>query len=177
VKPAHNQRLFRLAASSAIAPVSKYSPRREQNSQFDIALAVILAGYAFESYNEPSVGKVAMGLDSTKITFTSADFIRRAFAGVLLLSLNKGTFKADAIEEEQLLEKMVTGADPDPYVSISVVEPGARRVLDAARSSDKVEGYWHIYTNIYNIHTHACYFLRPLPRFRYAMQITATRCR
>jgi hypothetical protein len=141
VKAAHNQRSCRTAATSVTdittTPTSTYPPSFSQKSEFDIAFAVILAGYAFESYNEPPVGKVAMGLDNTKISFTSADFIRRAFAGVILLSLNKGIFEADAFQEEQLMEKMVTGADPDPYVCISVIEPGERRVLDA-RSSEKV---------------------------------------
>jgi hypothetical protein len=53
--------------------------------KFDISLAVILAGYSFEAYNEPSsLGKVAYGLDGTNITFTSSEFVQRVFSGACI---------------------------------------------------------------------------------------------
>jgi len=63
--------------------------------KFDVFLAVALAGYSFQSYNEaPVTGKKAYGPDGTIITFTSPELIRLAFSGVLLKD-----FKTRRIEQ------------------------------------------------------------------------------
>ena len=108
--------------------------------KFDLPLAVILAGYSFQAYNDPSAGKVAYGIDGTNITFCSLDYVKRIFAGALLVDLNQGSFVG--LKEEQFVERVLTGSNPDPRVVISVVEApntaGARaRVLDSARSSHR----------------------------------------
>ena len=44
--------------------------------KFDLPLAVILGGYAFQAYNDPTAGKVAYGIDGTNITFCSLDYVK-----------------------------------------------------------------------------------------------------
>ena len=108
--------------------------------KFDLPLAVILAGYSFQAYNDPTAGKVAYGIDGTNITFCSLDYVKKIFAGALLVDLNQGSFVG--LKEEQFVERVLTGSNPDPRVVFSVVEApntaGARaRVLDSARSSHR----------------------------------------
>jgi hypothetical protein len=67
--------------ASALAPLS-----------FDLTTATILAGYAFEAYNEPTLGKRALGADGTEVLFTSAEFIRQVFEGVLLVTVKQVQF-------------------------------------------------------------------------------------
>ena len=98
-----------------------------------MTLAVILAGYSFQAYLDPPAGKVAYGVDGTDVTFCSADYVKRVFAGALLVDLVRGQFTGAA--EDSLLERVLTGSDPDPRVVLSVVEApttaGSRaRVLD-----------------------------------------------
>jgi hypothetical protein len=101
--------------------------------KFDISLAVILAGYSFEAYNEPSsLGKLAYGLDGTNITFTSSEFVQRVFSGALVVTLRQGSFKG---KEEGFLEKMMTGGNPDPYVIISVLEDEETSAIKTALSN------------------------------------------
>jgi C2 domain len=109
------------------------------SSSFDLKLAVILAGYSFEAYNEPSVGKVAYGLDGTHITFTSSEYIRRLFSGALVVNLRRGEVRG---KQDELAERIISGEDPDPYVVMSVLEapstPRTRsRIIDSAQSKYK----------------------------------------
>jgi len=136
--PWHRQRrpqprlrhLHRLALGLETGPTAAGGA---SSSSFDMTLAVILAGYSFQAYLDPPAGKVAYGVDGTDITFCSADYVKRVFAGALLVDLVRGQFTG--AKEDSLLERVLTGAEPDPRVVVSVVEApttaGARaRVLD-----------------------------------------------
>lgn len=97
-----------------------------------------MAAYAFEVYNEPIVGKPALGLDNTEVFFTSLPHIRRAFSGAIVLTIK--TLKLQRSEEEQLLERLVSGNKPDPFVIATIYEnyspnPKLNRILDSIRSS------------------------------------------
>ena len=108
VRPVANSRLPALKSQADRPP------------KFDLFLAVALAGYSFQSYNEaPVTGKKAYGPDGTIITFTSPELINLAFSGVLLGTLRRGEFNKLQFEE-QLLERLVTGDEPDSYVRIAL---------------------------------------------------------
>eukprot|EP01041_Mallomonas_annulata_P008169 gene8169-16790_t len=119
--------------SSTTSIVENLDTFSDSGSKFDIATAVILAAYAFESYNEPSIGKVSKGTDGCDITFMSSDFIRSFFNGVVMITLRKGKL---IFKEDQLLERMATGAHPDPYV-IMTLQDGTERQVDNVVSSVK----------------------------------------
>lgn len=102
--------------------------------RFSFFTAVVLAAYAFESYNDPSIGKIAKGVDGTEITFTSSEFIRDFFSGVVMVTIQNA--KIDK-KEEELLERLATGEFSDPYVAM-VLEDGEHRFLDSAKTTVKV---------------------------------------
>ena len=130
----------RCRASSSSLPTTDTVRTSTTDIKFDLSLAIILAGYAFQSYNDPPAGKVAYGIDGTNMTFCSADYVKRIFSGALLVDLIQGSFVG--AKEEQFMERVLTGSNPDPRVVISVVEAptsaSARaRVFDSARSQYK----------------------------------------
>ena len=97
---------------------------------FDLSTATILAGYAFEAYNEPEVRKRAVGSDGTCVVFTSSEFIQSCFEGVLLVGAVNCTLKP-AQAEQPLLDQLATGALPDPFLRLTVLDgPGDGRVED-----------------------------------------------
>ena len=116
--------------------VTRQTPE-EKDPTFDLPLAVILAGYSFEAYNEPPIGKVAIGSDGTRITFSSSDFIRNFFTGVVMITLDKGEVSKDNQKEIGLLETISSGDLVDPYVIITVQENDKTRVIDSVTSSIK----------------------------------------
>lgn len=73
------------------------------------------------------------------------------YVGVVFLTLVRGEFKN--IREDQLIERVVTGDDPDPYVIISAEEPGSARVLDSCISTEKVYflAFLLIYSTFYKL--------------------------
>ena len=107
------------------------------NDKFDLPLAVILGGYSFEAYNEPPLGKVATGTDGTRIIFTSSEFIRHIFTGVVMITLERGEVSKENQKEEGLLELISSGDLVDPYVIITVQENDKTRVIDSSTSSIK----------------------------------------
>lgn len=115
----------------------------EPDIRFDLTTSTLLAAYAFDAYNEPRTGKeVAMGLDATRMTFTSTEFIKIAFQGVALVTIGKLSLNDKAIGEEGILESMFSGADPDPYIVVSVVEQSLKgvdggRIIDSSRTEFK----------------------------------------
>jgi hypothetical protein len=110
---------------------------------FDICTATVLAGFAFDAYNEPGVGKVAKGEDQTVITFTSSAFIWQVFEGVIFVTLRAAQIKEGWQSQQQILEKVATGGLPDPYVNLAVLDSEVPamtvwdRVIDTAQSSTK----------------------------------------
>ena len=53
----------------------------KEDYAFDLQLALLLAGFSFEAYNERTIGKKTIGLDNTVVNFTSSSFIRSIFSG------------------------------------------------------------------------------------------------
>ena len=97
-------------------------PLLGMSSSFDVELAVALGGYSFEVYNEPGIGKIAAGLDGTTISFHDTSFIRTATSGVILGTLQSATFDKSKVKEEQLMERLLTGSDPDPFFTIHSID-------------------------------------------------------
>lgn len=64
----------------------------DERPRFDINLAVILAGFAFESYNTPSDKEKTYEMDpfGCKTIFLSEEFLREVYDGQLLIHLTKG---------------------------------------------------------------------------------------
>ena len=77
---------------------------------FDLPTATILAGYAFEAYNEPSVGKRAVGGDGTVVVFTSPKLIRRVFQGVLQVTVGGARINRGWQARQRLLERVPSPA-------------------------------------------------------------------
>ncbi|KAJ1430636.1 hypothetical protein B484DRAFT_479146 [Ochromonadaceae sp. CCMP2298] len=107
--------------------------RNPECEQFDLVTSLLLAGYAFEAYNEPPIGKLSLRSD-VKTTYTSAEYTGSLFDGVLLLTLSKGSIK---YENSAVMERLLTGNDADPYVILSSHHSsgGVRADVDSVRSS------------------------------------------
>ena len=71
--------LLTLAQALALRPALARPLLSESQQPFDKQLATALAGYAFDVYNDPPVGKVSRGSDGTEVRFTSADYVGRIF--------------------------------------------------------------------------------------------------
>ena len=111
------------------------SEKGHLSANFDIFAAVTLAGYAFEAYNYPKTGKFARGADGTAVMFTSTEYIRKCFQGVLLLTVINGNLSKD-VNEEEFMEKMLSGENPDPYVVINISDADTcnQRIFDEMRT-------------------------------------------
>ncbi|KAL3329197.1 hypothetical protein AABB24_036344, partial [Solanum stoloniferum] len=81
-------------ASGEILPLSSAQKEEETNARplFDINLAVILAGFAFEAYTSPpdNVGKLEVDAANCKTIFLSESFVREIYDGQLFVKLKKG---------------------------------------------------------------------------------------
>ncbi|KAK4732673.1 hypothetical protein R3W88_025661 [Solanum pinnatisectum] len=81
-------------ASGEILPLSSAQKEEETNERplFDINLAVILAGFAFEAYTSPpdNVGKLEVDVANCKTIFLSESFVREIYDGQLFVKLKKG---------------------------------------------------------------------------------------
>ncbi|KAJ1461286.1 hypothetical protein M885DRAFT_507178 [Pelagophyceae sp. CCMP2097] len=94
-------------------------PLTELDPQFEFGEAVLAAGFAFESYNAPSGARWERGADGCDVAFSSAEFVRACYGGALLVKV----VKAKGLRSEQILsEAALTGAAPDPYVLLAMVE-------------------------------------------------------
>ncbi|TMW94736.1 hypothetical protein EJD97_009866 [Solanum chilense] len=80
--------------SGEILPLSSAQKEKETNERppFDINLAVILAGFAFEAYTSPpdNVGKLEVDAANCKTIFLSESFVREIYDGQLFIKLKKG---------------------------------------------------------------------------------------
>ncbi|KAH9650569.1 C2 domain-containing protein [Citrus sinensis] len=65
---------------------------QDERPPFDINLAVILAGFAFEAYTTPSesVGRKEVDAAGCKIVYLSESFVREIYDGQLFIKLKKG---------------------------------------------------------------------------------------
>ncbi|KAM3326937.1 hypothetical protein P3S67_002063 [Capsicum chacoense] len=82
-------------ASGEILPLSsaqKEEIESEERPPFDINLAVILAGFAFEAYTSPpdKVGRQEVDAANCKTIFLSEPFVREIYDGQLFIKLKKG---------------------------------------------------------------------------------------
>ncbi|XP_006340898.1 uncharacterized protein [Solanum tuberosum] len=81
-------------ASGELLPLSSAQKEKETNERppFDINLAVILAGFAFEAYTSPpdNVGKLEVDAANCKTIFLSESFVREIYDGQLFVKLKKG---------------------------------------------------------------------------------------
>ncbi|PIN14469.1 Triacylglycerol lipase [Handroanthus impetiginosus] len=82
------------ASSSSSAEIEKSGSRdiEDERPPFDINLAVILAGFAFEAYTTPpeKVGKREMDAAKCQTVFLSESFLREIYDGQLFVKLKKG---------------------------------------------------------------------------------------
>lgn len=124
--------------SSEVQSIIKYKQDKE-SKDFDLQLALLLAGFSFEAYNERIVGKRTLGLDNTVINFTSSSFIRSIFSAVLLLTLRRGQLQPSVAKEEQLAERIATGAEADPYITIHIQEDGSKIFDSPLESKSKTQ--------------------------------------
>lgn len=101
---------------------------------FEKSTAAILAGYAFDAYNEPGIGKVSHGIDSTDIIYTSTEFVRDVYDGLVMIFLRNGTFN---VWESQLSEIILTGIQPDPFLRLTLKERLSNTTIDSVQTDVK----------------------------------------
>ncbi|GFP96183.1 synaptotagmin-3 [Phtheirospermum japonicum] len=79
-------------SSDSAAEIEKKSVSREIRPPFDINLAVVLAGFAFEAYTTPpeKVGNREMDAAKCQTVFLSESFLREIYDGQLFVKLKKG---------------------------------------------------------------------------------------
>ncbi|KAL9286685.1 putative feruloyl esterase [Arabidopsis thaliana] len=67
-------------------------PEKDERSPFDINLAVILAGFAFESYASPpeNIGKREVNAAGCNTLYLSESFVREIYDGQLFIKLKRG---------------------------------------------------------------------------------------
>ena len=123
----------------------EYSLITPNIGKFDCVTAVILAGYAFDLYNRPRIGKSSIGADGTAVTFLSTEYLKQTFKGALLITLERGKL-LDEVKEGELIERLISGEFPDPYAEITINESKlhsssasyTERILEVFRSTAKV---------------------------------------
>lgn len=93
-------------------PQSSHAPLRDMRDQFDLPLAVVLAGCAFEAYLEPQGGEgfQQRTVGGPAITYTDKSFLTDIYSGVLEVTVKRAS--------------NLRPADPngssDPYAVVSV---------------------------------------------------------
>lgn len=99
--------------------------------RFDINLAVILAGFAFEAYTTPpeNVGKLEVDGANCKTVFLSQSFIREIYDGQVFIKLKKGLN----------LPAMDPWGTSDPYVVLQLDS----QVLKSTTKWGKKEPMWN----------------------------------
>lgn len=104
--------------------------------KFDVFQASALAGYAFESYNAPQGARWERGADGCDVAFSSADFVRTAYAGAVVVRV----LRANGLRREQrdLTEIAMTGGQSDPYVTMAVVESSEGTLMERAGNATDV---------------------------------------
>lgn len=126
------------AMRNKLLPLSAEKIQNSDNLSFDVDLALALGAHAFDVYNDPSVGegKKCIGLDDTTITYSSSDFVKRSFQGLLIGTLKKGQFRS--VTEGELTESIVSGGDPDAYIKMHIEEDeDPFRILESYTSKVK----------------------------------------
>lgn len=132
------QRMSTTDSTSLIELDDAASLMHAELNEFDIELALVLGAYSFDVYKDPSISKQSIGLDATSITFHSTEIIKRLSRGVVLGKIFRGQFSN--VEETQLAERLLTGGNIDPYLTLWLDESttnAGSRVLDSITSSMK----------------------------------------
>jgi len=122
-------------ASAAAAPARR----------FDFDTAVLLAGFAFETYNTPDTVRWERGEDGCDVALLSDTFLPNVYKGVLTVRVKA----AEGLRSEtELKETILTGGRSDPYVLLNVLERGsslltqsgfAAGAIDEGRTMDSVD--------------------------------------
>mmetsp|Transcript_46903 Transcript_46903/g.77611 ORF Transcript_46903/g.77611 Transcript_46903/m.77611 type:complete len:742 (-) Transcript_46903:731-2956(-) len=124
-------------------------PFMEEDTEhaFDADTAVLLAGFAFEAYNEPAPrdARWERGADGCDVAFMSEAFAHECYAGRLEVRLCEAK---ELPKKQELTQTILSGGDNDPYVVFALNEEispygtgpkeGAvaiERAVDTARSS------------------------------------------
>eukprot|EP00929_Paragymnodinium_shiwhaense_P001313 TRINITY_DN10153_c0_g1_i1.p1 TRINITY_DN10153_c0_g1~~TRINITY_DN10153_c0_g1_i1.p1 ORF type:complete len:922 (+),score=229.70 TRINITY_DN10153_c0_g1_i1:75-2840(+) len=107
----------------AIANVSENGPA------FQLDLATLLSGFAFETYNTPDGARWEKGEDGCDVALLSDDFVPSVYGGVLVVKV----MAAEGLRgEENMGESILTGGRPDPYVLLNVIEDDKGSLLKQA---------------------------------------------
>ena len=106
--------------------------------KFDNITAVILAGYAFDSYNPPRTHKSNMGRDGTAVTYLSTAYLKELFKGAFLITAEKGKLLNEG-KEEKILNKLLSGENPNPFAEITIPdeENSSQRIIDVFKTAVK----------------------------------------
>ena len=72
-----------------------YTPDFGDWPRFDMSLAIQLAEYAFDSYNNPAGGRWVLHSDGARTAYLSADLIKNLYSGVLMIEVQQPRMLAD----------------------------------------------------------------------------------
>jgi len=109
------------AAQAPPRPLETPPPRG-----FELDWAVLLAGYAFETYNKPETARWERGEDGCDVALLSDDFLPSVYKGVLQVNV----LAAEGLRNDAGLgETLLTGGRVDPYVLLNVVESAEKSLL------------------------------------------------
>ena len=88
---------------------------------FNIDTAVLLAGFAFEAYNEPAENdsRWELGADGTNVAFMSEAFARECYAGRLEVRLCEAK---ELPSKQDAAQALLSGSNVDPYVVFALNE-------------------------------------------------------
>ncbi|GMN61459.1 hypothetical protein TIFTF001_030548 [Ficus carica] len=101
------------ASSAEVDRVS--TPEETERPPFDINLAVVLAGFAFEAYTSPpeNVGRREVDVADCKTVYLSESFVRETYDGQVFVKLKEGV---DLPAMDPWVGIMLYAGTSDPYV-------------------------------------------------------------
>jgi Lipase (class 3) len=98
--------------------------RRINKEAFDLSLALLCSGLAFDAYVEPSEGssRWERGSSGVNVAFCSVPFTRSIYQGLIELTVRKITHLPSTSENDSTAERMVSGDGIDAYVLAAIIE-------------------------------------------------------
>jgi Lipase (class 3) len=98
--------------------------RRRNKEAFDLSIALLCSGLAFDAYVEPSEGssRWERGSSGLNVAFCSVPFTRSIYQGLIELTIRKITHLPSTSENDSTAERIVSGDGIDAYVLAAIIE-------------------------------------------------------
>lgn len=97
---------------------------RSDKAAFDLSMALLCSGLAFDAYVEPSEGssRWERGSSGVDVAFCSVPFTRSIYQGLIELTIRKITHLPSTSENDSTAERIVSGDGIDAYVLAAIIE-------------------------------------------------------